>query len=144
MEPMDVAGRWSAGGWGGGGSTQNAETALASVIEASGLPAEKCDFYKTQNAGGGFGRRGRADFVRQGVLIAKEMPGTPIKLIWTREEDFTHCTYHPITPCQMPGALDANNNLLRLHMRIAGQSILASLAPQNLQNGMDPVVFQGL
>jgi isoquinoline 1-oxidoreductase beta subunit len=144
MEPMNVTVSWTADRCEGWGPTQNAETALASVIEASGLPAEKCDFYKTQNAGGGFGRRGRADFVRQGVLIAKEMPGTPIKMIWTREEDFTHCTYHPITQCKLTGALDANNNLVGLHMRIAGQSILASLAPQNLQNGMDPVVFQGL
>jgi isoquinoline 1-oxidoreductase beta subunit len=144
MEPMNVTVRWTAGGCEGWGPTQNAETALAAVIEASGLPAEKCDFYKTFNAGGGFGRRGRADFVRQGVLIAKEMPGTPIKLIWTREEDFTHCTYHPITQCKLTGALDANNNLVGLQMRISGQSILASLAPQNLQNGMDPVVFQGL
>jgi isoquinoline 1-oxidoreductase beta subunit len=144
MEPMNVTVRWTADRCEGWGPTQNAETALASAIEASGLPAEKCDFYKTQNAGGGFGRRGRADFVRQGVLIAKEMPGTPIKLIWTREEDFMHCTYHPITQCKLTGALDASNNLVGLHMRIAGQSILASLAPQNLQNGMDPVVFQGL
>jgi isoquinoline 1-oxidoreductase beta subunit len=144
MEPMNVTARWTADRCEGWGPTQNAETALATVIEASGLPAEKCDFYKTQNAGGGFGRRGRADFVRQGVLVAKEMPGTAIKLIWTREEDFTHCTYHPITQCKLTGALDANNNLVGLHMRIAGQSILASLAPQGLQNGMDPVVFQGL
>jgi isoquinoline 1-oxidoreductase beta subunit len=56
----------------------------------------------------------------------------------------THCTFHPITQCKMTGAFDANNNLVGLHMRIAGQSISASLAPQNLQNGMDPVVFQGL
>jgi isoquinoline 1-oxidoreductase subunit beta len=144
MEPMNVTVRWTADRCEGWGPTQNAETALATVIEASGLPAEKCDFYKTQNAGGGFGRRGRADFVRQGVLIAKEMSGTPIKLIWTREEDFTHCAYHPITQCKLTAALDANNNLVGLHMRIAGQSILASLAPQGLQNGMDPVVFQGL
>src|SRR5260370_35624699 len=49
-----------------------------------------------------------------------------------------------MTQCKMSGGLDANNNLVGLHMRIAGQSILASLAPQNLQNGMDPVVFQGV
>ena len=72
------------------------------------------------------------------------MPGTPVKLIWTREEDMTHCAFHPITQCKMTGAFDANNNLVGLHMRISGQSISASLAPQNLQNGMDPVVFQGL
>ena len=68
----------------------------------------------------------------------------PVKLIWTREEDMTHCAFHPITQCKMTGAFDANNNLVGLHMRISGQSISASLAPQNLQNGMDPVVFQGL
>jgi isoquinoline 1-oxidoreductase beta subunit len=78
------------------------------------------------------------------VLIAKAMPGVPVKLIWTREEDMTHCSFHPVTQCKMTGAFDANNNLIGLHMRIAGQSISASLAPQNLQNGMDPVVFQGL
>ena len=144
MEPMNVTVRWTADRCEGWGPTQNAETALASLFEATGLPAEKCEFYKTQNAGGGFGRRGRGDYVRQGALIAKEMPGTPIKLMWTREEDFTHCTYHPITQCKMTAALDANNNVTGVHMRIAGQSILASLAPQNLQNGMDPIVFQGL
>ena len=42
--------------------------------------------------GGGFGRRGRADYVRQAVLVAKEMPGTPVKLIWSREEDMTHAS----------------------------------------------------
>jgi isoquinoline 1-oxidoreductase beta subunit len=144
MEPMNATVLWTAERCEGWGPTQNAETALAALIEASGLPAEKCEFYKTQNAGGGFGRRGRADFNRQAVLIAKEMPGTPVKLIWTREEDFAHCTYHPITQCHLTAALDANNNVTGVHMRIAGQSILASLAPQGLQNGMDPVVFQGL
>ena len=82
--------------------------------------------------------------MKQAVLIAKQMPGVPVKLIWTREEDMTHCAFHPITQCKMTGAFDANNNLVGLHMRISGQSISASLAPQNLQNGMDPVVFQGL
>ena len=93
--------------------------------------------------GGGFGRRGRADYVRQAVLVAKEMPGTPVKLIWSREEDMTHCQYHPTTMCKLTGGLDAQGNLVGLHIRISGQSILASLLPQNLQNGMDPAVFQG-
>jgi isoquinoline 1-oxidoreductase beta subunit len=78
------------------------------------------------------------------VLIAKQMPGTPVKLLWTREEDMTHCQYHPITQCKMTGGLDADGELVGWHMRISGQSILASLAPQNLKEGMDPVTFQGL
>ena len=82
--------------------------------------------------GGGFGRRGRADYVRQAVLVAKEMPGTPVKLMWSREEDMTHCQYHPTTMCKLTGGLDAQGNLVGLHVRISGQSILASLLPQNL------------
>ena len=123
--------------------TQNGEAALAAASEACGLPVAKCEVYKML-LGGGFGRRGRADYVRQAVLIAKEMPGTPVKLIWSREEDMTHCQYHPTTMCKLTGGLDAQGNLVGLHIRISGQSILASLLPQNLQNGMDPVVFQGL
>jgi len=143
MEPMNATALYTADKcevWCG---TQNGEAALAATAEASGLPAAKCDVHKML-LGGGFGRRGRADYVRQAVLIAKEMPGTPIKMIWSREEDMTHGTYHPTTMCKLVGGLDAQGNLVGLHVRISGQSILATLLPQNLQNGMDPVVFQGL
>jgi isoquinoline 1-oxidoreductase beta subunit len=94
--------------------------------------------------GGGFGRRGMTDYVRQAVAIAKQMPGTPIKLMWSREEDMLHGRYHPITQSKLVGAFDADNNLIGLHMRISGQSILASVRPEGMQNGMDPVTFQGL
>ena len=123
--------------------TQNGEAAFAATVEASGLPADKCDVHK-QMLGGGFGRRGQTDYVRQAVAIAKQMPGTPIKLLWSREEDMQHGAYHPITQCKMTGAFDANNNLTALHMRISGQSILFSLRPEALVNGKDPVTFQGL
>jgi len=46
--------------------------------------------------------------------------------------------------CKLTGGLDAQGNLVGLHMRISGQSILASLLPQNLVNGMDPATFQGV
>ena len=77
-------------------------------------------------------------------MIAKQMPGTPIKLLWSREEDMTHGRYHPITQCKMTAAFDADNNLTALHMRISGQSILFSLRPGGLVNGMDPATFAGL
>jgi isoquinoline 1-oxidoreductase beta subunit len=143
MEPMNATALYTPEKCEVWGPTQNGEAALATVAETSGLPVEKCDVYKVM-LGGGFGRRGRTDYVRQSVLIAMQMPGTPVKLIWTREEDMTHCAYHPITQCKLTGGFDAAGNLVGLHMRISGQSILASLAPQNLQNGMDPVTFQGL
>jgi isoquinoline 1-oxidoreductase beta subunit len=143
MEPMNATARYTTDKcevWCG---TQNGEAALAAASESCGLPVAQCEVYK-QLLGGGFGRRGRADYVRQAVLIAKEMPGTPVKLIWSREEDMTHGTYHPTTMCKLTGGLDAQGNLVGLHVRISGQSILASLLPQNLVNGMDPATFQGL
>jgi isoquinoline 1-oxidoreductase subunit beta len=124
--------------------TQNGEAALAAASEASGLPPEKCEVYKLL-LGGGFGRRGAVhDWVRQAVLIAKELPGTPVKLIWSREEDMTHGRYHPITQCKLRAGLDADGKLQALHMRISGQSILAGVFPQMVREGKDPVVFQGL
>lgn len=123
--------------------TQNGEAALAAAAEAAGLKPAQCDVYKL-NLGGGFGRRGAHDWLQQAVHIAKEFPGTPVKLIWSREEDMLHGKYHPITQCKMVAGVDAQGNVTGLHMRISGQSILAGLAPQNLQNGKDPVTFQGL
>ncbi|WP_092126976.1 xanthine dehydrogenase family protein molybdopterin-binding subunit [Bradyrhizobium erythrophlei] len=123
--------------------TQNGEAAFAASLEASGLPAEKVDVHKLM-LGGGFGRRGMTDYVRQAVAIAKQMPGTPIKLLWSREEDMQHGKYHPITQCKLTGAFDADNNLVALHYRLSGQSILFSVRPEALQNGMDPAAFQGV
>ncbi|MBR0993024.1 xanthine dehydrogenase family protein molybdopterin-binding subunit [Bradyrhizobium japonicum] len=143
MEPMNATALYTADKcevWCG---TQNGEAAFAAVLEASGLPADKCDVHKVM-PGGGFGRRGQTDYVRQAVIIAKEMPGTPVKLIWSREEDMAHGRYHPITQCKMTGAFDADNNLVALHYRLSGQSILFSLRPEALQNGMDPAAFQGV
>ena len=108
------------------------------TLAASGLPADKCEVYKI-NLGGGFGRRGAFhDYVTQAVLIAKQIPGTPVKLLWSREEDMTHGRYHPVMQSKLVGALDASGNLTGLHMRLSGQSILAAVFPQNLQDGRDP------
>ena len=144
MEPMNATALWTNEKCEVWTATQNAEAALATAVAASGLPIDKCDVYR-HNLGGGFGRRATShDYVRQAVLIAKEMPGTPVKLIWSREEDMLHGHYHPITKARMVGALDADGNLTGLHMRISGQSILAGVNPQGLQNGRDPATFQGL
>jgi isoquinoline 1-oxidoreductase beta subunit len=143
MEPMNATALYTADRcevWCG---TQNGEAAFAATLEASGLPADKCDVHK-QMLGGGFGRRGQTDYVRQVIAIAKQMPGTPIKLLWSREEDMQHGNYHPITQVKMTGAFDADNNLTALRMRISGQSILFSLRPEALVSGKDPATFAGL
>jgi isoquinoline 1-oxidoreductase beta subunit len=94
--------------------------------------------------GGGFGRRGMQDYVRQAVAVAKQVPGTPVKLIWSREEDMQHGFYRPVTQCKLTAALDDAGNIDALHMRISGQSIFAYLAPNALTNGVDMLQFQGL
>lgn len=144
MEPMNATALWTNDRCEVWTATQNAEAALATTASAAGLPVGQCEVYRL-NLGGGFGRRATShDFVRQAVLIAKQMPGTPIKMIWSREEDMLHGYYHPVTQARLVGALDADGNLTGLHMRISGQSILATINPQGLQNGRDPATFQGL
>jgi isoquinoline 1-oxidoreductase subunit beta len=144
MEVMNATARYTADRCEVWVPTQNGEAAFAATLAASGLPADKCEVYKI-SLGGGFGRRGAFhDYVTQAVLIAKQIPGTPVKMIWSREEDMTHGRYHPVTQCKLVGAFDANNNLTGLHMRISGQSILAAVRPEALQDGRDPATFQGL
>jgi isoquinoline 1-oxidoreductase subunit beta len=142
MEPMNAVARYTADRCEVWCPTQNGEAALAATSEASGLPIAKCDVYK-QLCGGGFGRRGQTDSVRQAVEIAKQMPGTPVKLLWTREEDMLHGAYHPIMQAKLTGALDAQGNLTGLDIRLSGQSILAALRPEAMDKGKDPVTFQG-
>ena len=145
MEPMNATARWTPERCEVWTPTQNGEAALAAAAEAAGLPPRKCEVYKL-HLGGGFGRRGAVhDWVRQAVAIAKEMPGTPVKLIWSREEDMLHGRYHPVTQCKLTAGLDAQGNVTgaaHAHLR-ASRSSPASF-PQNMQNGKDPVVFQGL
>jgi len=146
MEPMNATARYTADRCEVWVPTQDGERSFAAVLAASGLPADKCEVYKI-NLGGGFGRRGAfQDYVTQAVLIAKQMPGTPVKLLWSREEDMVQGRYHPVMQCKLVGGFDANNNLTGLHVRLSGQSILAAVFPAVVekQKGRDPLSFQGL
>ncbi|HET7766994.1 MAG TPA: molybdopterin cofactor-binding domain-containing protein [Burkholderiales bacterium] len=147
MEPMNATVRWTPDRCEMWGPTQNGEGAFAQVLAASGLAADKVDVHNVM-LGGGFGRRGTYpdDYVTQAVLIAKQMPGTPIKMLWSREEDMAHGKYHPVMQCKFVGGLDSSGNLSALHMRLSGQSILASVRPEVIQaqKGRDPLTFQGV
>jgi isoquinoline 1-oxidoreductase beta subunit len=143
METMNATVKWTADKCEAWVPTQNGEAAMAALAEAAGLPPAKCEVYK-MHLGGGFGRRGKTDYVTQAARIAKQLPGVPVKLIWSREEDMAQGRFHPITACRLTAGIDDKGEITGLHMRIAGQSILAGLAPQRMVNGADPVVFQGL
>ena len=146
MEPMNATARYTPDRCEVWVPTQDGEASFAALLAASGLPADKCDVHKI-NLGGGFGRRGAfQDYVTQAVTIAKQMPGTPVKLLWTREEDMQHGHYHPIMMAKLTGGLDQQGNLVGLHVRLSGQSILAAVRPHIVeqQKGRDPLTFQGL
>ena len=123
--------------------SQNLEASLAALSEASGVPLAKCEVYR-HDLGGGFGRRGGTqDYVHQAVEIAKEFPNVPIKLIWSREEDQAHDFYRPISQCKLSAGLDADGNLMGLHVRVSGQSINAMLNPRGIVDGKDTRQLQG-
>lgn len=144
MEPMNATVRVTADRAEVWVPTQNAEASLAALSTASGLPLAQCEAYP-QTLGGGFGRRGGTqDYVRQATLIAKQFPATPIKLIWSREEDQSHDFYRPISQSLLQAGLDESGNLQALRIRVSGQSINAYLSPTNIKEGKDLRQLQGL
>ena len=146
MEPMTATVLWTKDKCEAWVPTQNAESAFAALVEASGLSEGQCDVYKI-NLGGGFGRRtGFNDYLIQTTHIAKAFPGRHVKLLWTREEDMAHGHYHPITKAKMVAGLDDNGDITGMHIRISGQSIMATVAPGFLKanNGSDFLTFQGI
>ena len=115
--------------------TQDAETALATAADAAGLPRSKVVVHRTM-LGGGFGRRGAIqDFVRQAVLIAKEIDA-PVKLLWSREEDIGRAFYRPMALARLAAGLDAAGMPTAWQVRVAGLSILASVVPE-MNAGID-------
>ena len=119
-------------------STQNAEASLATAAAVAGVPLENVEVHPLQ-LGGGFGRRGGGqDFVRQGVAIAKAMPGTPVKMLWTREEDIQHDFYRPASLIRMKAGLDAAGNPVAWYSRVCAPSILSTLLKLPLKEGIDP------
>lgn len=144
MEPMGCTVRYTperAEAW---VPTQNGEASHTALSESCGLPLDKCEIYK-MDLGGGFGRRGgQQDYVQQATAIAKQFPGTHIKLLWSREEDQAHDFYRPISMAKMTAGLDEKGDLVGMQMRISGQSINAWVNPLAIKEGKDERQVQGL
>src|SRR5881394_1450937 len=125
-------------------STQNAEASLAVAAATAGVPLENVEVHRVQ-LGGGFGRRGGAqDFVRQGVAIAKAMEGTPVKMLWTREEDTQHDFYRPASLIRMKAGLDVQGSPVAWYSRVSATSIIATLPRLPLKDGVDPQAVASL
>jgi isoquinoline 1-oxidoreductase beta subunit len=88
--------------------------------DAVGLEPEAVDVHTTY-LGGGFGRRGEVDFAVLAAYIAKETPGTPVQITWSREEDMQHDFYRPAAVARFRGAVQDGKAVL-LDAAIAAQS----------------------
>lgn len=102
--------------------TQQPDRAWDAVAEITGLPKDRCRLNVTL-LGGGFGRKWENDFVRQAVQVAKEMRGTPIKLMWTREQDFQHDKFRPAHIVRTRAGFDRDGRILGMHSRTTGISM---------------------
>ncbi|MEO8006159.1 MAG: molybdopterin cofactor-binding domain-containing protein [Betaproteobacteria bacterium] len=119
--------------------TQNGESTIAAASEAGGLPLEQVIVHK-MHAGGGFGRRGvHQEYTKQAVAIAQKMPGTPVRLQWSREEDMKQGRYRPVALVKLRAGLDKDGNWKAWHVRQADQSIFVTVRPADIKNGVDPV-----
>ena len=143
MEPMNATVKMSGDRAEAWVPTQNGEGSHAALSEATGLPLEKCEIYKL-DSGCGLGRRGSTqDFVTYAAKVAMKYPGVPVKVLWSREEDMTHDYYHPIAMAKMTAGIDTGGNVTGMHIKVAGQSINATLVPSAIKYGKDERQLQG-
>jgi isoquinoline 1-oxidoreductase beta subunit len=151
MEPMAATVQVTADHcevWAG---TQDPLNARSVAAKAAGLDDEQVVFHNT-HPGGSFGRRlpGAFDYVDQAVRIASALSPTPVKLIWSREEDMQHDFYRPALLARCRGGLNGQGEPLcwvsefsgpgdfgaaRPYYGIPHQEIIAHSPPENLRHG---------
>jgi isoquinoline 1-oxidoreductase beta subunit len=127
MEPMNCTADVKPAGCDLYVGTQVQQTAQATAAAAAGLDPGQVRVFTTL-LGGGFGRRLDVDFIPAAVIASKAV-GAPVKLIWTREDDMTHCTYRPPAREEVRGGLDAEGRLIAWSLHITSPSITARASP---------------
>lgn len=120
--------------------TQGAAWTTGPVAKLLGLPESKVTVHMTL-LGGGFGRKAESDFVLEAVALSK-LTGTPVKVIWTREDDTQHDYYRPATWNSLTGSVDKDGWPAAWKSRIVGPSILSRLGVP-LPEGIDRTSVEG-
>jgi isoquinoline 1-oxidoreductase subunit beta len=116
--------------------TQVPTRVVDTAREVTGLSADQITVHN-HLLGGGFGRRLETDMVRQAVKVGKQV-STPVKVVWTREEDIQHDMYRPYYYDAISAGLDASGKPVAWQHRIVGSSIIARFFPPAFQHGIDP------
>jgi isoquinoline 1-oxidoreductase subunit beta len=109
LEPMNTTAYWHDGILEMWVPTQQPDRGLPIVAKVAGIPQEKIVMHQTR-VGGGFGRRLVNDYTCEAAAIAQKVNG-PVKLQWTREDDFSHDFYRPAGYHQFKGAIDKDGRL---------------------------------
>ncbi|MEJ2058054.1 MAG: molybdopterin-dependent oxidoreductase, partial [Desulfofustis sp.] len=122
--------------------TQAQTATQLTAAELTGLPADKVEVM-TLPAGGGFGLRGELDPVVDSVLLSKKL-GRPVKVIWSREDDFAHDYFRPASHCRIEAGLDKNGRVVAWSHKLAAPSVMSRLMPQYVKNGVDPDAVSGV
>lgn len=115
---------------------QGPEWVQGTAAQVFGLKPEQVKVNIT-SMGGGFGRRYQADFAMESAQIAKKMAGTPVQLIWSREDDMTHDFYRPASYHRISAALDEKGNIAALNHRQASTSINSWFSPKDSPDGSE-------
>jgi len=100
------------------GSQQGFDEKLG-VPDALGIDPDNVTI-ELQYLGGGFGRRSMTDFVTECAILARELPGTPVKLIWTREDDLTYGAYRPMSLQRLKACTDASGKITGFYHCVVG------------------------
>lgn len=94
------------------------------AAKAAGLEAEQVNVH-TELMGGSFGRRLEYDFTEIATKVAKSMPGVPVQVTWSREEDMSHDMYRPGAIAKFRGAVSDGKATI-IDGKLAGQSVMQS------------------
>ncbi len=102
--------------------TQVPQLAQAIAARIAGVAPDSVTVHVTL-LGGGFGRRLEVDYVAQAVRIAMDCGGTPVQLVWPREEDQAHDFYRPMQVALLRAAVDQDGHVRSLSIKSAGDAI---------------------
>ena len=128
MEPPAAVARMSHGKWEVWAPVQSPGQARDDIAGALGIASAEITVQPTL-LGGGFGRKSKCDFAIEAALLSKDLGGTAVKVVWTREDDMRHGFYHTVTAERFEAGLDASNKVIAWRHRSAAPTILSTFAP---------------